>query len=169
MKPQNSSMTVWKMLITAVAVMALAGLAGTAFAAADPNQITVHDQDLSSGVIVIDSVNAAQDGWIVIYKNPNFTAGEIVGYAPVHQGANKDVKVTIDTAKVGDLPTLWAMLHVDSGLPGVFEWGYKGRTFNDTPVAQNGRPVVASFGTAASMAATPETPAPKSDRSHVVL
>ena len=53
-------------------------------------------------MIVIDSVTAAQDGWVVVYKNPNFTNGEIVGYAPVHQGANSNVKVTIDTTKVAD-------------------------------------------------------------------
>ena len=76
---------------------------------------------------MIDSVTAAQDGWIVIYKNPNFTSGEIVGYAPVHQGTNTNVKVTIDTAKVGDLPTLWALLHVDNDVKGVFEWGLRGQ------------------------------------------
>ncbi len=88
MKPQNSSMPFGKRQLWRwpSSCWQLAGLAGTALAAAAPNQITVHDQDLNSGVIVLDSVTAAQDGWVVIYKNPNFTSGEIVGYAPGASG-----------------------------------------------------------------------------------
>jgi hypothetical protein len=159
MKPQSSSIAVWKTLFVAVAVAALAGLAGTALAAAAPNQITVHDQDLTSGVIVLDSVTAAQDGWVVIYKNPDFTSGEIVGYAPVHPGTNTDVKVTIDTAKVGDAPTLWARLHVDNDVVGRFEWGFRGLPYNDPPVVQNEQFVVTGFGTAAAMGQAPAAPA----------
>ena len=60
-----------------------------------------------------------------------------------------DVKVTLDTAKVGELPTLWVVLHADNGLPGVFEWGWKGQPYNDAPVVENGHNIVAAFGTAA--------------------
>jgi len=159
MKPQSSSIAVWKTLVVAVAVVALAGLAGSAQAAAAPNQIMVHNQDLYSGVIVIDSVTTAHDGWIVVYKNPNFTTGEIVGYAPVHQGTNPNVKVTIDTAKVGDLPTLWARLHVDNDVAGLFEWGLRNLPYNDPPVVQNGQFVVAGFGTAADEGQASPAPA----------
>ena len=158
-KPQSSSIAVWKTLVVAVAVVALAGLAGSAQAAAAPNQIMVHNQDLYSGVIVIDSVTTAHDGWIVVYKNPNFTTGEIVGYAPVHQGTNPNVKVTIDTAKVGDLPTLWARLHVDNDVAGLFEWGLRNLPYNDPPVVQNGQFVVAGFGTAADEGQASPAPA----------
>jgi hypothetical protein len=34
------------------------------------------------------------------------------------------VKVTIDTAKVGEQATLWPVLHMDGGLQDIFEWGY---------------------------------------------
>ena len=122
--------------------------------------IVIADQDLTSGVIVASSVTSPVDGWIVVYKNPNnFTAGEIVGYAPVHKGANSNVKITLDTAKVGDLPTLWAVLQADNGLPGVFEWGWKGQPYNDAPVVENGHNVVTGFGTAASMAVATTAPA----------
>jgi hypothetical protein len=156
MKLQSSSM-VRKTLVMAIAVLALAGLAGTAFAAATPNQITVHNQDLNTGVILLDSVTAAQDGWVVVYKDPNFTSGEIVGYAPVKAGTNKDVKVTIDTAKVGEAPTLWARLHVDNDVAGIFEWGYRGQPYNDIPVVQNGQFVVTGFATAADEGQAPST------------
>jgi hypothetical protein len=160
MKPQSSSRAVWKTLVVAVAVVALAGLAGSAQAAAAPNQITVHNQDITSGIAVMDSVTAAHDGWIVIYKNPNLSTGEIVGYAPVSQGTNKDVKVTIDTAKVGDLPTLWAVLQADNGLPGVFEWGLKGLAMDDAPVVENGHNIMVGFGTAKDEGQAPSAPAP---------
>jgi len=146
---------VWKPLIVAVALLAVVGVAGLVQAAALPNQITVHNQDLNTGVIMLDSVTAAQYRWVVVYKDPNFTSGEIVGYAPVKAGTNKDVKVTIDTAKVGEAPTLWARLHVDNDVMGVFEWGWKGQSYKDQPVVENGHNVIAAFGTAADQGPAP--------------
>lgn len=108
--------------------------------------IEVHDQALDTGIIVVDSITTPLNGWIVIYRDPNFTSGEIVGYAPVYKGTNRGVKVTIDTAKVGHPATLWAALHVDGGLPHIFEWGYKSQQFSDPPVFQKGQYVSASFG-----------------------
>jgi hypothetical protein len=116
---------------------------------------------LGEDAIMVDSVSAAQDGWIVIYKDPsNFTSGQVVGYAPVHQGANSNVKVTLNTAKVGDLPTLWAVLQADGGRLGVFEWGQRGRPMSDAPVVENGHNIVTGFGTAASMESAATAPAP---------
>jgi len=155
MKPRKSSIAVSKTLLVAVVLLAVAGVAGVVQAAALPNQITVHNQDLNSGVIMLDSVTAAQDGWVVVYMNPDFNSSEIVGYAPVKAGTNQDVKVTIDTAKVGDAPTLWARLHVDNDIVGRFEWGYRGQPYNDTPVVQNGQFVVTGFGTAADLSTSP--------------
>ena len=83
----------------------------------------------------VDSVTAAQDGWVVVYKSPsNFTAGEIVGYAPVHQGVNTNVPVTIRTDRVKDLPGLWMMLQADNGIPDLFEWGLRNQPYTDQPV-----------------------------------
>jgi hypothetical protein len=110
-------------------------------------QIAVHDQTLDTGIIVVDSVTTPHNGWIVVYKNPNFTAGEIVGYAPVYKGTNRGVKVTIDTAKVGEQAMLWPVLHVDGGLQNIFEWGYNGRQFSDPPVFQQGQYVATAFAT----------------------
>ena len=111
-------------------------------------QLVVHDQTLGTGIAVLDSVVSPYNGWIVIYKNPNFTAGQIVGYAPVYKGTNMGVKVIIDTSKVGDQTMLWAVLQVDGGLQNIFEWGYHGRPFNDPPLFQKGQYVSAAFSTA---------------------
>jgi hypothetical protein len=149
MKSQNVLVVVSKLVVVAMTVLAMAGAPGVQ-AAALPNQITVHNQDLTSGVIIVDSVTAAQDGWIVVYKNPDFREGDIVGYAPVYKGTHTGVKVTIDTAKVGDLPTLWIELHADNGVPGLFEWGLRSLPYDDVPVAQNGQLVIAAFATTAA-------------------
>jgi hypothetical protein len=153
MKHQNSSIAVWKMLVVAAAVVALAGFAGSALAAT-PSQITVRDQDLNTGVVTLDSVTAPQDGWVVVYNNPDFTDGAIVGYAPVHQGVNNNVKVTIDrkqmyadAAHTALLPSLWARLHTDNPVKGLFEWGLRNLPYNDPPVIENGHEVVTEFGT----------------------
>jgi hypothetical protein len=131
-----------------MAIVSLVGVTGVQ-AASLPSSIAIRNQDITSGVIVVDSVNTPVDGWIVIYKNPNLTPSEIVGYAPVYKGSNTNVKVTINTARVGDAPMLWAQLQADNGVPGLFEWGLKGLSYDDTPIMQNGQAILTGFGTAA--------------------
>ena len=108
--------------------------------------IDITTQPLNSGVMHVNSVTSPQDGWVVVYKNPNFTAGEIVGYAPVHKGVNTNVPVTINTSRIKDLGGLWIMLQADNGVPGLFEWGLRNLPYNDQPVYQNGHPVMTGFG-----------------------
>jgi hypothetical protein len=156
MKSQNRVVAGLKLLVVVLTVAAFMGVAA-AQAAALPNQVVVKTQEIGSGIIVVESVTAAQDGWIVIYKNPNFTTGAIVGYAPVRQGANTNVKVTIDTEKISDQPTLWARLHVDNEVKGLLEVGQGDLADNDGPVVQNGQDVVTAFGTATRFAAAAET------------
>ena len=160
MKPQHSSTVVWKTAAVVITVVVAVSMAGSVLAAAPHSQIVVRSQDLNTGVIVLDSVTAPQDGWVVVYDNPDFTDGHIVGYAPVHQGVNENVKVTIDTGKVGDLPTLWARLHVDNEVKGLFEWGgLHNLPYNDPPVIENGHAVVADFGTWSGQGAPAPAPA----------
>jgi len=152
MKSQKGLVVVSKLLIAVIAVVALAG-ASLVEAAALPNKITVRSQDISSGILTIDSVSAAQAGWVVVYKNANLTSGEIIGYAPVAAGVNTNVKVTLNTNRLKldeQIYTLWARLHADNGTPGLFEWGLRGLPYNDRPVAQNGVEVTAAFATAAA-------------------
>ncbi len=166
MQARRLSIAAPKMLVVAVAVLVLTSLAGSALAAA-PNQITVHDQDINHGIVVIDSITAAQAGWIVLYKDTNFSPGAIVGYAHVQAGVNTNVKVTIDARKVVQTPVLWAMLHVDHDVFGLFEWGLRNLPYNDAPVVQDGQWVVASFATSANagqalsaLVVSQSTPAP---------
>jgi hypothetical protein len=166
MKPQFSSTAVWKTAAVVIAVVVAVSLVGVVQAATPQSQIIVRDQDITSGVITIDSVTAPQDGWVVVYKDPNFSSGDIVGYAPVMQGVNTNVKVTLDARRVDAtatrayaLPTLWVRLHVDNPVMGLFEWGLHNLPYNDAPVMENGHPVIAEFGTTTSQESTSAAPA----------
>ncbi len=166
MKTRFSSTAVGKTAALVIAVVVAVSMVGSVQAAAPQNQIVVKDQDVTSGVITIDSVTAAQAGWVVVYKDPNFSSGDIVGYAPVQQGVNTNVRVTLDAKRINAngsranmLPTLWVRLHVDNGVMGLFEWGLRNLPYDDAPVAG----VIAEFGTWASQAtagAAPAAPAP---------
>ncbi len=166
MKSRFSSTAVWKTAALIMAVVVAVSMVGSVQAAAPQNQIVVRDQDLTTGIATFDSVTAAQNGWIVVYKDPNFSNGDIVGYAWVHAGVNTNVKVTIDAKRIyvgADRttlqPTLWALLQVDNGVPGLFEWGLRNLPYNDAPVVENGHEVMAEFGTWASQATTSAAPA----------
>ena len=159
MKSQKWLGVVSKLLVMAMAVAMLTGVA-VVQAAGLPNQIAVRSQDVSNGILIVDSVTAAQAGWIVVYKNANFTSAEIIGYAPVQAGVNTNVKVTLNTARLKldeQIYTLWARLQVDNGAPGVFEWGLRNLPYDDGPVTQNGANVTAAFATAAPATTTTGT------------
>ncbi len=85
--------------------------------AASANRITARTQDTSSGRVIVDSVTAAQDGWLLIRKNANGRPGEVLGFAPVHKGLNTTLAVDIRTTNArGDslaTPVLWATLVAD--------------------------------------------------------
>jgi hypothetical protein len=136
----------------AVMVMLVVGLSGAPASAqgAAPNQIVVRAQETNTGQVMIDSVTAAQDGWVVLYFMGNLDPLAVVGYAPVRKGVSTNVKVNIESELAEPYGTMWAVLHVDQGAVGVFEW-----PGGDTPVYQNGAPVMASFGTQAPSATAP--------------
>lgn len=79
------------------------------------NQINVRGQDTNNGQIYIDSVNAAQDGWLLIRRSG--PTGQVLGFAPVHAGLNNGVRVSIRTSdSKGNnavTQTLWATLTSD--------------------------------------------------------
>ncbi len=143
-----------------VVVMATLVLAGTVSAetGVEPNRISIQSQDTNIGQVKVDSVLAAEDGWLVIYKNADGQLRSIVGYTPVHKGLNTGFTVDVNTVRIGEAPTLWAMLHVDYGAPGIFEWGLNNLACNDAPVEQKGQRVMAAFGTTATLPTSAAVP-----------
>ncbi len=178
MKSRKLLVVVSKLVVVALAVVALTG-ASVVQAAALSNQISVRSQDVSNGILMVDSVTAAQAGWIVIYKEANFTDAGIIGYAPVPAGVTTNVKVTLDTRRLkldDQIYTLWARLQADNGVPGLFEWGLRGLAYDDGPVVQNGAPVIAAFATEAPSptnttmtAASTAAPAPVVTKNQIAI
>ena len=82
--------------------------------------VTVGDQDASSGSVTIAEVVAAEPGWLAIHITKNGAPGPVIGQASVSVGSNEDVQVEIDLAKATG--QLFAMLHVDAGYKGEYEF-----------------------------------------------
>lgn len=104
--------------------------------------VTVSDQLSLDGTVTVDSVTAAEDGWIVIHTdNGEGAPGPVIGQAHVSMGENTDVTVDIDATMA--TPTLFAMLHVDTGEAGVYEFGQVEGA--DGPVIVDDAPVTPPF------------------------
>jgi len=103
--------------------------------------ITVADQVMLNGTILVGNVVSPQAGWVVIHAAINGQPGPTVGIAPVQAGQNQNVSVIIDA--LGATPQLIAELHEDTGQTGVYEFDVKPDT--DLPVMQNGQPLMVPF------------------------
>jgi hypothetical protein len=125
------------------------------------NKIAIHDQDTNANELYVDEVDAAQPGWLVVYKDANGSLGEMVGYTIVQQGKNTGLNMAIDSSKIHDVPTLWAVLHIDSNAIGTFEFSGA-----DVPVVVNGEMVKVAFASTAA-AGQPSSAAPSSGAASV--
>lgn len=82
--------------------------------------IAVEDQDASDGFVLLEDVHAADAGWVVIHLNSEGAPGPVIGYAQVEAGENHDVMVEIDLTQA--TTDLFAMLHLDAGVIGEYEF-----------------------------------------------
>lgn len=77
--------------------------------------------DMGEPTLVADTVLSEGPGWLVVHADNDGSPGPVIGFAPVSDGLNTDVMVALDSE--GLTPTLWPMLHVDTGAEGVYEFG----------------------------------------------
>ena len=98
---------------------------------------------------MVDSVTAAQPGWLVVYTDTSLSLSSMIGWVPIHKGLNTNLKVNINSGLAEPVATLWAVLHVDRGVIGLMEL-----PMIDGPVQQNGQTVMVAFGTHAQAVAT---------------
>lgn len=106
--------------------------------------VEVSDQDASGGSVTVDKVVAADPGWIVIHTESDGAPGPIVGYSQVDAGESNAVAVEIDVDAATEM--LFAMLHVDAGTPGTYEF-----PGDDGPVSVDGSVVVVPFSVSLPM------------------
>ena len=95
------------------------------------NDISVDNQAVKSGAILVNMVDAMKPGWVAIFTDKNNQPDVLLGYTAVPAGSSADIKVTIDSAKATD--KMIAMLLLDAGKIGTFE--YPGA---DEPVKNTG-------------------------------
>lgn len=88
--------------------------------------------------MIIPEVVSDRAAWIVIHADQNGEPGKAIGRAKISAGTTSDVYVDLDVRSA--TLNLYAMLHVDEGKPGIFE--YPGA---DAPLTVDGQEVVQQF------------------------
>jgi plastocyanin/predicted small secreted protein len=101
---------------------------------AENPSVSVRDQALNGGKVLMDRVFALEPGWLVIHIEQDGGPGPVIGSAFVEAGPNFDLEVDIDSELA--TPKLFAMLHLDAGTPGEYEFPGE-----DVPV-KNGEAIV---------------------------
>ena len=86
----------------------------TAEAMMGSEAVKVGDQESDGASVMVDSVTAEADGWLVIHADADGAPGAVLGQTAVPAGTTENVVVLLDAALEGDAG-LWAMLHVDAG------------------------------------------------------
>jgi uncharacterized protein YraI len=105
----------------------------------DMASVTVEDQALGDdATVTIPSVTSEVEGWLVIHADSDGSPGPVIGQTSVSAGTTENVSVEIDEAAATQ--TLHAMLHVDTGLEGVYEF-----PDDDPPALANDQVVVQPF------------------------
>jgi hypothetical protein len=104
-------------------------------AAALINDLSVDNQSIQSGHVLINLVDAMKPGWVAIFTDENGQPGALLGYTAVPEGTSEDVEVTIDTNKAAD--KMIAMLLVDAGKIGTFEYPGADEPVRNANINQN--------------------------------
>jgi len=97
--------------------------------------VTVSDQVAANGNISVAQVSATEPSWIVIHAQADGAPGPAIGFAAIEVGNNANVAVEIDLDQATE--TLYAMLHLDLGAAGEYEF-----PGDDAPVFDAGGDVV---------------------------
>lgn len=96
------------------------------------------------GAYTAASVTVDSIGWLVVHAdNGEGAPGPVIGFAPLEAGTNTDVTVELDAE--GTTPTLFPMLHVDTGEEGTYEFGQVEGA--DGPIALGGQVAVTGVNT----------------------
>ena len=88
-----------------------------------PPGIVARSQKLTGGnTVILASVSAPSRGWVSIRPDSsNSPTALILGYVAVPRGLSANVAVRLSNTSALS-PRLWAILHVDKGQSGVFEF-----------------------------------------------
>ncbi len=108
----------------------------------DTPSVEVADQVSLDGTVTVDSAYSDGPGFIVIHADSGEGApGPVIGHRAINDGWNYNIHVPVDAP--GATPTLFAMLHSDTGEVGTYEFGEVEGA--DSPVAVEGNVVTPPF------------------------
>jgi heme/copper-type cytochrome/quinol oxidase subunit 2 len=107
--------------------------------------VKVNSQAIVDSKVVIETVVSDGNGWLVVHAQADGKPGPVIGYAPVKDGRNANVFVSVDSSRATG--SLFAMLHTDAGSTGVYEFPGP-----DAPVKVDGNIVMSSFQVGESQA-----------------
>lgn len=133
-----------RMFLFAVLLLMIAPLGMIAAQDMPVPSVTVSDQVVLDGTATIDSVYSAGPGFVVLHIDNNGSPGPVAGFAPVNPGWNFNVSIPVDASVA--TPVLFAMLHVDDGTIGAYE--FDGASGLDNPVSVDGQVVTPAFNVA---------------------
>ncbi len=101
--------------------------------------IIVANQPIVNNEIILPEVISVGEEWVVIHKqNGDGSMGPMAGFAPVHDGVNKNVVVPLDPSLTSSV--MYAMLHQNNAKKSFPD--FPGR---DGPVMVNGQMVAPTF------------------------
>lgn len=127
--------------LTLVLVLAVALLPSASAQDMPSPTVEVSDQVVLNNHVNVARVYSEGPGFIVIHVQAEGQIGGGAGFKAVHAGWNTNVWVDIDPALA--TPTMYAMLHVDDGEVGTYEFGTVEGA--DGPVVVDGAPVTPEF------------------------
>jgi hypothetical protein len=96
--------------------------------------LRVFAQQVDDDSATIASVISSRPYWIAVHADNNGQPGAVLGSAAVEAGTNPEIVVELSGGGVS--PVLWAVLHVDDGAVGTFE--YDAQSGLDAILAING-------------------------------
>lgn len=102
-------------------------------------QIEVAEQTIGEdGIVILSRLELLEPTWVLIHTDVDGEIGPVVGGVILDEGSYENVSLPIDWRQSS--PTLYAVLHRDSGEARVLEFPE-----GDLPILQNGRPIVTAF------------------------
>jgi hypothetical protein len=128
-------------LFTILAAILMAALLVAPVLAQAVPSVSVSNQLVLGHGVRINSVYSEGPGFVVIHQDGGGSPGPVAGQAAVSAGWTYNLEVEIDPTLA--TPTMFAMLHVDDGTVGVYE--FDGASGLDNPVSVNGQVVTPSF------------------------
>jgi hypothetical protein len=105
--------------------------------AAHSQSLKAEDAHVKDKFIVMKSVEAPSEGWLVAHKGGGGQPGEIVGFVMIKPGSNTEVRIPVTgTLDHGPNAVIILMMHEDAGTKGTFD------ASEDKPTMQGGKLVM---------------------------